>query len=485
MSAKTIKKDFQTLVADMLADLQSPAPGRVPITDANEGSVVRTLVEAFGREMALVYEQIERVYRMGYLDTAEGQALDQVVALLSVVRRPAGWLEGEVTFRRGTPATADIQIPAGTLVAGEKPAQGEPPPLCRTTIAAVLPEGGTEVTVPVRTVERVDWPQDAGPIQLSFMPRPILGIERVANQADLRPGLKEETDEELRDRARHAVDDSNLGTLSALRSAVASLGYADVKIEEQPQLPGTLEILVDTRHGTLTEDETKSLKLAINEAKPAGVYVSIRGIEPKPIKVRAVIVLEGDRTEAEKKAVLDACRRAAEAFFAQIKIGESVRWEAVKRALSSHPLVFEVKTLDDKDPLVGGTVDSETRDVLLTSDQRARLDPDLQLRLETRALPVLVDVELVGDESKKEALRKHLQAVLAGVNKSPQKPIELKAVRSSLTQPPELASILATAQLTFIHRDGRVIELRNADDKHEGLKVNEAAQLRYLRFVSG
>lgn len=485
MSAKTIKKDFQTLVTDMLADLRAPAPGRVPITDANEGSVVRTLVESFAREMALVYEQIERVYRMGYLDTAEGQALDQVVALLSIVRRPAGWLEGEVTFRRGTPALADIQIPAGTLIAGEKPAQGEPPPLSRTTVAAVLPEGGTEVTVPVRTVERVDWPQDAGPIRLSFMPRPILGIERVENQADLRPGLNEETDDELRDRARHAVDDSNLGTLSALRSAVASRGYADVKIEEQPQLPGTLEILVDARHSELSLNDMQNLKLAINEAKPAGVYVSIRGIEPKPIKVRAVIVLDGDRTEAEKKAVLDACRRAAEAFFDQIKIGESVRWESVKRALSSHPLVFEVKPLDDKEPLLGGTLDSETHDVLLTSDQRARLDPDLQLRLETRALPVLVDVELVGDEGKKEALRKQLQAVLASVNKSPQKPIELAALRSGVAPTSELVPILATAQLTFIHRDGRVIELRNTGDKHEGLKTNEAAQLRYLRFVSG
>ena len=35
--------------------------------DFNEGSVVRTLFESFAYEMAVLYEQMERVYLSGYV----------------------------------------------------------------------------------------------------------------------------------------------------------------------------------------------------------------------------------------------------------------------------------------------------------------------------------------------------------------------------------------------------------------------------------
>jgi len=74
MSAETpyYSKDFATLVEDLLQQVKSPAGGRTPLTDTSEGSVVRTLLEAFARELAVCYEQLHKVYRYGYLDTAEG-----------------------------------------------------------------------------------------------------------------------------------------------------------------------------------------------------------------------------------------------------------------------------------------------------------------------------------------------------------------------------------------------------------------------------
>ena len=75
-----LKKNHATIVRDLLADLADPVGGRVALTDATEGSVVRTLVEAFAHALTIAYEQIGAVYRLGYLETAEGRALDQVVA---------------------------------------------------------------------------------------------------------------------------------------------------------------------------------------------------------------------------------------------------------------------------------------------------------------------------------------------------------------------------------------------------------------------
>jgi uncharacterized phage protein gp47/JayE len=71
-----------------------------PITDVNPGSVVRTIVEAIGREMEYLYAQMDYVYASGFIDTATGSALDQVVALLGVRRRPAQRARGTVVFGR-------------------------------------------------------------------------------------------------------------------------------------------------------------------------------------------------------------------------------------------------------------------------------------------------------------------------------------------------------------------------------------------------
>ena len=80
-----LKKGFAEVVDALLADIGSGMGGRLALTDANEGSVVRTLAEAFARELAVCYEQLDSVYRNAYLDSASGPALDNVVALLGMV----------------------------------------------------------------------------------------------------------------------------------------------------------------------------------------------------------------------------------------------------------------------------------------------------------------------------------------------------------------------------------------------------------------
>ena len=89
------KKGFADVVDALLADIASGLGGRLALTDANEGSVVRTLAEAFARELAVCYEQLDSVYRNAYLDSASGPALDNVVALLGLERQRGGHLEGD------------------------------------------------------------------------------------------------------------------------------------------------------------------------------------------------------------------------------------------------------------------------------------------------------------------------------------------------------------------------------------------------------
>ena len=73
------------------------------ITDANPGSVVRTIVEAISREIEYLYLQMDYVYKSGFIDTATGNSLDLVVAILGITRKPAQPALGSVTFGRRSP----------------------------------------------------------------------------------------------------------------------------------------------------------------------------------------------------------------------------------------------------------------------------------------------------------------------------------------------------------------------------------------------
>ncbi len=87
------------------------------LTDLNVGSVAGTLMRAFARELALLYEQMNEAYRRAFIDTASGVALDNVVALLHVARNQSVPATGVVTFSRKSPAQQTYPIPAGTKVA--------------------------------------------------------------------------------------------------------------------------------------------------------------------------------------------------------------------------------------------------------------------------------------------------------------------------------------------------------------------------------
>ncbi len=79
------------------------------ITDVNPGSVTRNLVESIALEMDYLYAQLNQVYNSAYIDTATGKALDLVVALLGINRKPAGYAIGEVTFgRNNDPGMAEL-----------------------------------------------------------------------------------------------------------------------------------------------------------------------------------------------------------------------------------------------------------------------------------------------------------------------------------------------------------------------------------------
>lgn len=402
------KRGFAEIVDSLLEDAASGRGGRTALTDAAGGSVVRTLMEVYAREMAVCYEQLDLVYRSAYLDTAGGAALNYVVALAGLQRRPPGHLEGQVTFSRSQPAPQDIHIPAGTLVAG----RGQP--AFATLGNAVLVQGERMVSVGVLSLEPVaeGGPQEVQAGLLTTMPRPIAGIEQVANAADLIPRQRAETDEELRQRARAQARSANTGTVAALEQAVRTLGIREVRVLEYPVdpalLPGKIHVVIGDPD--LSPQLLEQVADRIEQVRPVGIQVSSGAATRVWVQVTATLTLDVDRPDAEKKAIESRLHADLLGYFAQLGVGEPVHQAKIRSILLGQDAVvgcdasrgfngllepFEL--VDDKPRSQASRYLLSNGDILVGQRERIGLLParlPIRLTLLGPAPAVLVDIAI-------------------------------------------------------------------------------------------
>jgi uncharacterized phage protein gp47/JayE len=213
-----------------------------PLTDRFVGSVTRTLAEAFAIEFALLQQAIHASYESAFIDTATGGALDQVVAILGITRRSAQFATGEVVFTRASGSRGDIDIKAGTLLRTAT----EPARSFETTVAKTLRDGQTATTVPIRATA-IGPTAVAQPGEISVLVRPIAGIASVTNPEGTAQGRAAETDDELRARAKQAIEQGGRATPAAIRSALLGVpGVRSVDLREDlRQEPGRVQLTVD------------------------------------------------------------------------------------------------------------------------------------------------------------------------------------------------------------------------------------------------
>ncbi|WP_224241989.1 baseplate J/gp47 family protein [Hyalangium gracile] len=520
--AEFLKKDFASIVDSLLEDLSSGMGGRVALTDTTEGSVVRTLVEAFSRELAVAYAQLDQVYQLGYVDTAHGAALDNVVALLGVVRRRGGYLQGTVTFTRAQPAPEEVPIPAGTPVAGKDTVPFE------TTASSSIPKGGTEATVAVRSTQALPprpkagtTPEDAeaqakyaeklekmtAPGVLNTMPRPMLGVEGVTNRVRLVQQQEDETDDELRARARRAVSGANLGTRESMELALRELGLTRVTVDEPQSKPGVVEVVV----GDVEFDSAMELRArrAIEETRPAGIQVMLRGVTWIWLRVEATVVLNQDYPEAERQAIARDIQQGLARYIEGLGASENVRAAKIRNILASNDKVSDVfpkptSTQEDTllrayvETLPGKLEDQTARrrlrngDVQVGAGERAGLDRDRRLhepfalKLEPPAPRVFMDVELqvrqaVTEAEVRAALRAPLDDMAEQANRDPLKFDTLLTALQGRLGPTTVTS----ARFLLLHaRDGRAVELVRAGDQ-DVLDPREVLELRQVLGAGG
>jgi nucleotide-binding universal stress UspA family protein len=246
---------------------------RSPLSDINVGSVTRTLGEAIGREIATVYQQINQAYLSGFVDTAQGKALDLVVSILGLKRQPKDFAIGLVTFFRDPQAgDGNITIPESIVVTTEK---GEASFI--TTQLRTLQRGQVRIDLPVRATGASKG--EAGIVdsgKITTLAQPIAGVAKVTNLEPTFLGAEGETDEQLRARAKAALRALGKATIAALANAVFE---SRAKLNEvfdpnggpgKTAPPGVVTMLVEAK-----PERFNSLRAAVEQTRAAGVRATL------------------------------------------------------------------------------------------------------------------------------------------------------------------------------------------------------------------
>ena len=202
-----LEKSFVDIVASMI---YYTASNQVEVTDFNEGGIVRTILEAVAYELGTgteetesLYSKLIDVYQSSFVDTAVGEDLENVVALVGVTRRAAVKSTGTVSFGISAPILHDIVIASGVTVSTTQ--SGTVDAISFTTTAqAILSTGDTEVDAAVIAVN-TGTDGNVGSATINIMTTAVSEIETVTNAAETSDGLDIETDDELRARAKRAL----------------------------------------------------------------------------------------------------------------------------------------------------------------------------------------------------------------------------------------------------------------------------------------
>jgi len=283
--------------------------GVVPrLTDLQVGSVARTLTESIALEMARLYAQMEAVYKAGFIDTASGSSLDKVVALLDVHRFKGSRPSAKLKFSRLTGTAGSITIPAGTRVIDEQ-AKFE----YETTETVSMRENQNSIMVTARDLEAANEPVTAD--TLTILTVPIAGIGSVTNPAPASRGAADESDEELRARAKNFLHGSERATRGSLEQVLIENGVTG-DIDDSSR-PGRITV---TPHGeNLTPEQLLKLESELQATRPAGVQL-VMGLPLAPLLVDLGVQLttKPKTVEADLRAAHNQVTESIRDYFAAL-----------------------------------------------------------------------------------------------------------------------------------------------------------------------
>lgn len=209
-SAGFNKKRLEDILPEIDTALKAGLGGDLNLLPTSAVGQFRAI---FAEREALLWDLMEAVYSGAFPDTAEGTSLDNAVAYLGMVRKPATY--SIVTIR--VYGTNGITVPVGFVVSSG----------VNTDTFATSQSG----TISGGYVDLLAVCSEAGAISaitgtLTTIDTALFGVSSVTNMADATVGQNRETDAELRLRRIAQLASPGNGTVDRIRESL--LAIADV-----------------------------------------------------------------------------------------------------------------------------------------------------------------------------------------------------------------------------------------------------------------
>lgn len=280
------EKELGTMSFDDIVEytLQGIIDREVGVSNVNEGSVLRTLVEVFAENEDIANYYIEYVYKTMDIDNCYGEDLDRSVRILGLTRDIARPAVGEITLYTGdNPAQYDIDIPYGTIVSTRPNRDGEVTEFYISDANVILKAGEFSVNAAITCSEAGSIYIPSGAIVV--LPQSLQGISSIKNQNIISGGRDIETDEEFRQRIMNVRETFGKCTDEAIEAAVNSVpGVISTNVIDQYEGIGTTGVVVVTDTIPPPESIKANVENVVNEVKASGikafiVYTNIISIE--------------------------------------------------------------------------------------------------------------------------------------------------------------------------------------------------------------
>ena len=314
--------------------------GETVITDFNEGSEIRNLLEAFAIGIYALLEEQHEATKIAFISTSEGVFLDRLGELpfIDLPRITGSVAGGSVTFTLAEAQSDDVVIPAETFIRNEDEIS------FYTLSDCVISSGDLTGSVLVEAISPgADGNAPAGTVTIFEDEDIDTSLVSVTNSEDFRGGSDWEDDDEYRERLLDNVQADGFGTVGWYRSLCEDVdGVHDVKFVSDATY--TRKCLVNgivkpTPDGVLLDVLTELSDLD-------NLVLGHRFIVDKPSYTSVDLDISLDVvSEVDEDDLLNVLSRLFNggnavtlASFKGLNIGESLRRGIIESALS----VFEV-----------------------------------------------------------------------------------------------------------------------------------------------
>lgn len=195
------------------------------ITDFNEGSVIRNILEAIACDIFHLEYNDQQILRAAFLPTSYGSWLDIFGEELNLYRKEGRQAQGDVTFSIDSPVNYVISIPQGTRLVSETTGL-----YYDTYMTVEIPIGETSVDCPVYSIIVGGGTNAKANTITLFEDKSTFPEVKVTNNEDCTGGRDTESDDDYRARLIEKKSEDGFGSYEYYKKLGKIEGVHDIAI---------------------------------------------------------------------------------------------------------------------------------------------------------------------------------------------------------------------------------------------------------------